>query len=61
MVDHWTYEQWAHNTAEKIAVMGLLLEEEYREEWIKLQIGLALHQALRHGRSGRANDDPVVS
>jgi hypothetical protein len=60
MVDHWTYEQWADKTAEKIAVMGLLAPEERREEWIRLQIGLALRKALRHGRSGRGDGDPVV-
>lgn len=56
----WTYNEWAENTVEKIVTMGLMLPEEHRADWLRLQIGLSLKHALRHGRSGAADDDPVV-
>lgn len=58
---HWTYEQWAENTVEKIVSTGLALPEEHRADWLRLQIGLAIGQALRHGRSGRDDDDLIVA
>ena len=59
--EHWTYEEWAENTVEKIVTMGLAAPAEHRADWLRLQIGLAIEKALRHGRSGRADSDPVVS
>ena len=59
--EHWTYNEWAANTVEKIVVMGLALSEEHRADWLRLQIGLAIEHALRHGRSGLGDDDPVVA
>ncbi len=59
--EHWTYSEWATNTVEKIVVMGLAAPEEHRADWLRLQISLAIEQALRHGRSGLGDDDPVVA
>ncbi|MBC9032144.1 hypothetical protein IAG41_07055 [Sphingomonas sp. JC676] len=59
--EHWTYNEWATNTVEKIVVMGLAAPEEHRADWLRLQIGSAIEQALRHGRSGLGDDDPVVA
>lgn len=58
--EYLTCEEWAENTLEKIVTMGLALPEEHRADWLRLQIGLAIKQALRRGRSGRADSDPVV-
>jgi len=58
---HFTYDEWAAHTVEKIVSMGLPLPEEHRADYLRLQISLALNQALRHGRSGRSNDEPVAS
>jgi len=59
--EHWTYSEWAENTIEKIVTMGLALPEEHRADWLRLQIGLAIKHAVRHGRSGLGDDDPVVA
>ena len=59
--EHWTYKEWAANTVEKIVVVGLEAPEEHRADWLRLQIGFAIEQALRHGRSGLSVDDPVVA
>jgi hypothetical protein len=59
--EHWTYDEWAANTVEKIVTMGLALPDEHRADWLRLQIGLAIKHSLRHGRSGRADHDPVVA
>ncbi|RZF60541.1 hypothetical protein EWE75_22580 [Sphingomonas populi] len=58
---HWTYDEWAANTVEKIATLGFALPDEHRADWLRLQIGLAISHSLRHGRSGRGDDDPVVA
>ncbi len=50
--EHWTYNEWAESTVEKIVVRGLAAPEEHRADWLRLQIGLAIKHALRHGRSG---------
>lgn len=59
--EYWTYDEWAENTIEKIVTLGLAAPEEHRADWLRPQIGLAIEKALRHGRSGRADSDPVVS
>ena len=56
--EHWTYDAWATNTVEKIVTMGLAAPEEYRADWLRVQIGSAIEQALRHGRSGLGNETP---
>ncbi|RZF63495.1 hypothetical protein EWE75_15770 [Sphingomonas populi] len=58
---HWTYDEWAMNTVEKIVTLGLALPDDHRADWLRLQIGLAINHSLRHGRSGRGDDDPVVA
>ncbi len=58
--EHWTYEQWVEQTVDKIVHVGLTTPEEDRADWLRLQIGLAIGQALRHGRSGRSDSDPVI-
>jgi len=59
--DHWTYKQWEDGTVEKIVTMGLLAPEEHRADYLRVQIRRAIRQSLRHGRSGRSEDDPVVA
>ncbi|HKD23562.1 MAG TPA: hypothetical protein VKB71_16210 [Rhizomicrobium sp.] len=58
---HWTYSEWLENTVEKIVRMGLSAPEEHRADYLRVQIRDALLHSLEHGRSGRSNDDPVVS
>ena len=59
--DHyWTYSEWLKHTVEKIVVMGLSAPEEHRADYLRVQIELAIRQSLRHGRSGRSDDDPVT-
>ena len=58
---HWTYDEWAANTVEKIVSVALAVSEDHRGDWLRVQIELALAQALLHGRSGRSNSDPVVA
>lgn len=59
--DHWTYRQWENNTVEKIVTMGLAVEDANRADYLRVQIRNAIRQSLRHGQSGRAEDDPVTS
>jgi hypothetical protein len=58
--EHWTFSEWERRTIDKIVAMGLAVPEEHRADYLRLQIALAIEQALRHGRSGRADDDPVT-
>ena len=58
--NHWTYTEWKHQTVEKIVSLSLAAPEEHRADYMRVQIGLAIKQALAHGRSGRADDDPIV-
>jgi hypothetical protein len=58
--DHWTYAEWENNTVEKIVTNGLSAPEEDRADYLRVQIKLAVQQALRHGQSGRSEDEPVV-
>ena len=58
---HWTYDEWATNTVEKIVGVGMDLPDEHRADWPRLQIGLAIDQAYRNGRSGIGFDDRVGS
>jgi len=57
---YWTYSEWAHHTVEKIVSMGLAAPEEHRADYLRVQIALAIDKALRHGRSGRADHEPVT-
>jgi hypothetical protein len=58
--EYWTYKEWEHNTVEKIVTMGLAVPQEDRADYLRVQISQAIKQALRHGRSGRADDDLVT-
>ena len=58
---YWTYREWVEATVQKIVRMGVAAPEKDRADWLDVQIRLAIDKALRHGRSGRADDDPVVS
>lgn len=59
--DHWTYRQWENNTVEKIVAMGLAIDDANRADYLRVQIRSAIRQALRHGQSGRTEDEPVIS
>jgi hypothetical protein len=58
---HWTYSEWEKNTIEKIVTMGLAAPDKDHADYLRVQIRSAIQQAFRHGRSGRAKDDPVVA
>ena len=57
---YWTFNEWKENTLRKIVVMGLTAPEEHRADYLYVQIGLAIDQAVRHGRAGAGDDDPVA-
>jgi hypothetical protein len=58
--DHyWTYQEWVEHTVRKIVSLGLSAPEQHREGWFDVQIRAAISQALRHGRSGKSDNDPV--
>jgi len=57
---YWTFSQWADATIEKIVRVAETAPREHRADWLEVQIRAAIMHALRHGRSGRADDDPVV-
>jgi hypothetical protein len=58
---HWTFAEWAEHTTNKIVTLGLSRPEEHRADYIAVQVRAAIMKALRHGRSGRTDDDPVTS
>jgi hypothetical protein len=64
------WEQWATNKLTDIAFGDLQrvntltghsrpIDRKDREEYLRVQIEAVIQQALRHGRSGRGNNDPV--
>ena len=55
----WTFRQWAELESDRITELGLAAPAEHRADWFKAQIRLAIAQALRHGRSGRTEDDEL--
>jgi hypothetical protein len=57
---YWSFLEWKHRTIEKIVEHGFTVSEAHRADYLRVQIGLTIEQALRHGRSGRADDDPVT-
>jgi hypothetical protein len=57
---YFTYKEWLEFTVQKIVTNGLNTQEEDRADYLTCQIELAISQALRHGRSGRSDDDPVA-
>ena len=58
---HWSYTEWEDVTVAKIVRRGLSVPDDVRADYLTVQIRLAIKQALRHGRSGRSDDDPVTS
>ena len=57
---YWTYREWLKHTVDKIAKLGLIAPEHVREDYLRVQIEAAILKSLRHGRSGRSDDDPVA-
>lgn len=57
---YWTFSEWLDATMRKIVKVADSVSREDRVAWLDVQIRLAIMQALRHGRSGRADDDPVA-
>jgi hypothetical protein len=58
---YWTFKEWQAETVNKIVTQGLSASEEHREDYLRVQIEAAIRQALRHGRSGRSDNDPVAA
>ncbi len=56
---YWTFKEWLAETVNKIVINGLSAPEIDREGYLRIQIEAAIRQALRHGRSGRSDNDPV--
>ena len=59
MIKGFTYRQWAAHEADRITELGLAAPTEDQADWFEVQIRLAMAKALRHGRSGRADDDKL--
>ena len=57
---YWTYREWVKHTVGKIVQLAPGVPDEFREDYLRVQIEAAISQSLRHGRSGRADDDPVM-
>jgi hypothetical protein len=57
---YFTFSEWLAHTVNKIVTLSLSAPEEHREDYMRVQIEAAIRQALRHGRSGRSDDDPVT-
>lgn len=58
---HWTYKEWLEATVAKIVQLGLTAPAEHQAAYLDVQIRAAIAQALRHGRSGKSDDEPVTS
>ena len=60
---YFTYREWEKWAVDKITAIGTgrmkLIDEKYREGYLRIQVESMIRQALRHGRSGRGDDDPV--
>ena len=61
---YFTYREWEKCTVDKIAAIAsgrmALIDESHREGYLRVQIESMIRQALRHGRSGRGDDDPIT-
>jgi len=70
---HFTYNEWQQWAVDKITSLSIgrlsivnqsghskPVDEKTRREYLEVQIVSMLQQALRHGRSGRGDDDPVT-
>jgi len=59
---HFTFNEWLAWTVDKIATRTLKhTPPEHHDGYLRVQLEAAIKQALRHGRSGRSDDDPIVS
>jgi hypothetical protein len=56
---HWTYAEWVKNTVDKIAGFGASVPEKDREDYLRVQVELAIGQAFRNGRAGVSDNDLV--
>ena len=57
---YFTFSEWLAHTVNKIVTLGLAAPEEDRGDYLRVQIEDAIRKALRHSRSGRSDDDPVM-
>ena len=57
---YWTYSEWVKHTVGKIVELGLSVPDKHKADYFRVQIEAAIRQSLRHGRSGRSDDDPVT-
>ena len=57
---HFTFSEWLAHEVEKIVTVGLSAPEEHRADDLRVQIEAAIRKGLRHGQSGRSDDDPVA-
>jgi hypothetical protein len=58
---YFTFREWLAWTVDKIATRTLKhTPAEHQEMYLRVQVEAAIKQALRHGRSGRSDDDPVA-
>lgn len=57
---YWTFTEWKKYEVEKIIRSAMAASEEDRAEYLDVQISSAIAQALRHGRSGKGDHDPVT-
>lgn len=57
---YWSSREWLAATVDKIVTLGLSAPEEHRDAYLRVQIEEAIFGAVRHGRSGRSDDDPVI-
>jgi len=56
---YWTFSEWVEATVGKIVRVADSASAKDRADWLDVQIRAAIMQALRHSRSGRADDEPV--
>jgi len=57
---YFTFREWVAHTVNKIVTLGLQhTPEQNRDGYLRVQIESAIQQSLRHGRSGRSDDEPV--
>ena len=63
-VHHFTYSEWEKWAVNKIAEIASgrmkLIDEKYREDYLRVQVQGMIRHALAHGRSGRGDDDPII-
>jgi hypothetical protein len=58
---YWTFHEWLDATVDKIATRTLKhTAPEHQDAYLRVQLESAIKQALRHGQSGRSDDDPVA-